>query len=71
VTKEGVDWLITRTDALRELVEHVSTDVIGQVDVETAIATTRINAGQLVSLTMGRGSSGRWPATPAARPRSQ
>ena len=29
VTNEGVDWLISQTDALRDLVEHVSTDVIG------------------------------------------
>ena len=56
VTNEGVDWLISQTDALRDLVEHVSTDVIGQVDVETAIATTPIDEGQLVSLTMGEGT---------------
>src|SRR6056297_129830 len=28
VTKEGVDWLIGRTDDLRSFVEHVSEDVI-------------------------------------------
>ena len=56
VTKEGVDWLISQTDALRDLVEHVSTDVIGRVDVETAIATTPIDEGHLVSLTMGKGT---------------
>jgi putative transcriptional regulator len=56
VTNEDVDWLISQTDALRDLVEHVSTDVIGQVDVETAIATTPIDEGQLVSLTMGKGT---------------
>ncbi|WP_255152033.1 MarR family transcriptional regulator [Halorarius halobius] len=55
VTKEGVDWLISRTDTLREVVEHVSEDVIGQVDVETALATTDIEEGQTVSLTMREG----------------
>ena len=37
VTKEGVDWLISQTDELRTFVEHVAEDVIGQVDVETAL----------------------------------
>jgi len=40
VTKEGVDWLISQTDDLRAFVTHVAEDVIGQVEVETAIATT-------------------------------
>jgi putative transcriptional regulator len=55
VTKEGVDWLITQTDALRSFVEHVSEDVIGQVDVEAALATGEIEAGQTVSLSMEGG----------------
>jgi len=55
VTKEGVDWLISQTDELRRFVEHVSEDVIGQVDVETAIATTGISEGETVSLTMQDG----------------
>ncbi|MFC6988861.1 MarR family transcriptional regulator [Haloplanus sp. GCM10025708] len=55
VTKEGVDWLISQTDALREYVDHVSADVIGQVDVETALATAAIEEGQAVSLSMRDG----------------
>lgn len=55
VTKEGVDWLISQTDELRHFVEHVSEDVIGQVEVETAIATTEIHEGETVSLTMRGG----------------
>lgn len=55
VTKEGVDWLISQTDALRQFVTHVSEDVIGQVDLETAIATTAISEGETVSLTMQDG----------------
>jgi len=55
VTKEGVDWLITRTDRLREFVDHVTEDVVGQVDVETAIATTAVCEGETVSLTMHEG----------------
>jgi putative transcriptional regulator len=56
ITKEGVDWLISRTDSLRDLVEHVSTKVIGQVETETAIASTAIEEGQTVSLTMREGT---------------
>jgi len=55
VTKEGVDWLISQTDSLREFVEHVSADVIGQVDVETVLATADIDEGETVSLTMRDG----------------
>jgi putative transcriptional regulator len=55
VTKEGVDWLISQTDELRAFVQHVSEDVIGQVDVETAIATTAIEEGETVSLAMQDG----------------
>ena len=55
VTKEGVDWLITQTDELRGFVQHVSEDVIGQVEIETAIATTEIEEGETVSLTMRDG----------------
>lgn len=55
VTKEGVDWLISQTDELRHFVQHVSEDVIGQVEIETAIATTEISEGETVSLTMQDG----------------
>jgi putative transcriptional regulator len=55
VTKEGVDWLISQTEALEEYVTHVSEDVIGQVDVEAALATAPIAEGQTVSLTMRDG----------------
>jgi putative transcriptional regulator len=55
VTKEGVDWLISQTDALRSFVQHVSEDVIGQVDVESALATAPIREGERVSLSMRDG----------------
>lgn len=55
VTKEGVDWLITQTDDLREFVTHVSEDVIGQVETETAIASTEISEGETVTMTMQDG----------------
>jgi putative transcriptional regulator len=55
VTKEGVDWLITQTDALRDYVRHVSEEVIGEVEVETALATGEIAEGEAVSLSMRDG----------------
>jgi len=55
VTKEGVDWLISRTDALREYVEHVSAAVVGGVDVEAAIADGDVSEGATVGLSMREG----------------
>jgi putative transcriptional regulator len=55
VTKEGVDWLMSQTDALRSFVEHVSEDVIGQVEVESALATAPMAEGDRVTLTMRDG----------------
>jgi putative transcriptional regulator len=55
VTKEGVDWLISQTDGLRDFVDHVSEDVIGQVETETAIASTEISEGETVTMTMQNG----------------
>lgn len=55
VTKEGVDWLISETDALASFASHVSEEVIGRVDVESALATGEIREGERVSLTMREG----------------
>ncbi|MFB6218904.1 MAG: MarR family transcriptional regulator [Halobacteriaceae archaeon] len=66
VTKEGVDWLITRTDELREFVAHVSEDVIEAVEVDTALATAPIEEGQAVSLSMADGVLRAAPGTEGA-----
>lgn len=55
VTVEGVDWLISQTDALETYVGHVSEDVIGDVEVDTAVAADRIGEGQRVALSMTEG----------------
>jgi putative transcriptional regulator len=55
VTKSGVDWLISQTEALRTVVDHVAEDVIERVEVDTAIATTDIEEGDPVSLHMREG----------------
>jgi len=55
VTKEGVDWLISQTTSLRDFLDHVSEDVIGQVEIETAIAATDLGEGKTVTLAMQDG----------------
>ena len=55
VTKEGVDWLISRTDELQAFTEHVAAEVVEAGDVEAAIAVDRIAAGQTVGLAMRDG----------------
>jgi len=63
ITKEGVDWLIGHTDDLREFLDHVTENVIGEVEVETAIATADIDEGQPVSLSMCDGALHARPGT--------
>ena len=55
VTKEGVDWLISRTDSLQTYLDHVSSDVLGSVDVDAAIATADVDEGIEVGLIMRDG----------------
>jgi len=55
VSKEGVDWLISRTDDLSGFVEYVSEEVVGQVEIETALATADVDEGEAVSLAMRDG----------------
>jgi len=56
VTKEGVDWLISQTNTLREYTQYVSEEVVGQVDTVAAIATDDIEEGSPVSLSMRAGT---------------
>lgn len=55
VTNEGVDWLISRTDSLQTYLDHVSSDVLGSVDVDAAIATADVSEGSEVGLIMRDG----------------
>ncbi|WP_284032108.1 MarR family transcriptional regulator [Halobaculum lipolyticum] len=55
VTKEGVDWLISRTDELREYLDRVTGDVLGDVEVETALADGDVAEGDRVALSMRGG----------------
>lgn len=55
ITKEGVDWLLSRTDELEAFTKYVSEEVLGQVDVEAAIATEAVAADEPVGLSMREG----------------
>ncbi|MFO8116033.1 MAG: MarR family transcriptional regulator [Halorubrum sp.] len=55
VTKEGVDWLISRTDDLETYLERVNSDVLGSVEVDAAIALADVAEGREVGLVMRDG----------------
>ncbi|MFP4590915.1 MAG: MarR family transcriptional regulator [Halobacteriales archaeon] len=72
VTKEGVDWLLSQAETLEAYLAHVTEEVLGTVDVESALATGPIEAGQRVGVTMVEGllhaspETGDAPATAVA-----
>ncbi len=55
ITKEGVDWLLSRTDELQAFTDYVTEEVVGGVDVEAAIATEAVAADEPVALSMRDG----------------
>ena len=55
VTKEGVDWLISRTDDLETYLERVNSDVLGSVEVDAAVALDDVAEGSEVGLVMRDG----------------
>ncbi|ATW87738.1 putative transcriptional regulator [Halohasta litchfieldiae] len=55
VTKEGVDWLFQEAKSLQRFAEHVTGDVLGTVQEDTAIATAPIEAGQAVTISVQDG----------------
>ncbi len=67
ITKEGVDWLLSRTDELQSFTTYVQQEVVGGVDVEAAIATDAVEADEPVTLSM---RDGVLHATPGASGRA-
>ncbi len=55
VTKEGVDWLFQEAKSLQRFADHVTDDVLGSVQEDTAIAAADIEAGQQVTITVREG----------------
>ena len=55
ITKEGVDWLLSRTDELQAFTDYVTEEVVGGVGVEAAIATEAVAADESVALSMRDG----------------
>lgn len=55
ITKEGVDWLLSQLEALDAYLTHVSDEVLGSIEVETAIAAGAVEPGETVGLNMRDG----------------
>jgi putative transcriptional regulator len=55
VTKEGVDWLLSETEALAAYTDYVAEEVVGGVEVEAAVADAAIEEGERVALAMRQG----------------
>lgn len=55
VTKEGVEWLFREAKSLRRFADHVTGDVLGDVEEDAAIATEPIDAGETVTLSVRDG----------------
>ena len=55
VTNEGVDWLFQSATDVRRFVDHVTDDVLGNVQEDAYVATESIEQGEEVALTMADG----------------
>lgn len=52
ITKEGVDWLLQEATDVRRFADHVTEDILGNVQEDAAIATEPIEADEQVSLSL-------------------
>ncbi len=55
VTKEGVDWLFGAAESMRRFADHVTSDVLGGVKEDAAVASAAIEAGDRVTLSLRDG----------------
>ncbi|NEU57598.1 winged helix-turn-helix transcriptional regulator [Halorussus sp. MSC15.2] len=55
VTKEGVDWLLQEATDVRRYADHVTDDVLGNVQEDAAIATDDVSEGDPVTLSLRDG----------------
>ena len=55
VTNEGVDWLFQSATDVRRFVDHVTDDVLGNVQEDAAIAEAAVTEGETVSLSLTDG----------------
>lgn len=55
ITKDGVDWLLSASDALEAYLTRVTEEILDSIEMETAIATGHIEAGESVTLWMRDG----------------
>ena len=52
VTNEGVDWLFQSATDVRRFVDHVTDDVLGNVQEDAAVAQADVEEGETVSLSL-------------------
>ncbi|MCL9813947.1 MarR family transcriptional regulator [Natranaeroarchaeum aerophilus] len=55
ITKEGVDWLLSEAADVRRFADHVTEDILGNVQEDAAIAAAVIDEGESVTLTVEDG----------------
>ncbi|QSG02562.1 DUF7839 domain-containing protein [Natranaeroarchaeum sulfidigenes] len=55
ITKEGVDWLLSEAADVRRFADHVTEDILGNVQEDAAIAAAVIEEGESVTLTVEDG----------------
>ncbi len=55
VTNEGVDWLFQSATDVRRFADHVTEDVLGNVEEDAAIAEADVEEGETVSLSLSEG----------------
>src|SRR6056297_1643379 len=55
VTNEGVDWLFSTATDVRRFTDHVTEDLLGNVQEDAAIAVEAVSEGQTVTLFMEGG----------------
>lgn len=52
VTKEGVDWMMNAANTVKQFADHVTEDVLGNVQVDAAIALEAIRRDEEVTLSI-------------------
>jgi putative transcriptional regulator len=55
VTKQGVDWLFRQASDVRRFADHVTEDILGNMQEDAAFATAGIETGETVSLSIEEG----------------
>lgn len=55
VAKEGIDWILSRTDNLETYLERVNDDILGRIKLDAVVALNDVAEGEEVGLVMRDG----------------